>query len=342
MKIKTVVITGGAGRIAYSLIPLILSGQVFGPENRINLHLLDIPAAQDRLKGVEMEVEDCGYSLLNRLLATTNPDEAFQGAEVVVLLGGCPRQPGMERKDLLLANAEAIRSQVESLNRHGGSHTKVVVVTNPANSSCLVAIKAAPNIPPQNFTCLTRLDQERLRVKCAAHLSKSRGVRVDKNEIHDVRIWGNHSTTMVVDVDDAKCVPADGSPTFPVGQFVDDASYGNLLKEVQDRGYEIIKYLQVTSAMSAAESIVKHLRDWLGPSQSGSTSAEPFCMGVLSTGNSYGVPDDLVFSFPCERSDDASGYRIVRGLQISTRTRQLLDLTAEELVDERSKVATYL
>lgn len=331
-----VVVTGAAGRIAYSLIPLILSGLVFGKERAINLSLLDIPLAEEKLKGVVMEIEDSGYALLHNLVATTNPDEAFAGAEVVVLLGGFPRLAGMERKDLLIKNAESIQAQARSLNKYGSSNTKVVVVANPANTNCLVAIKSAPSIPAGNFTCLTRLDQERLRSLSAQVVSRSTSAVVRARDVSQVFIWGNHSTTQVAHIDEAAYATTDGV-SGRLSDVISGQAYTDLLKRVQNRGAEIIKATQLSSGLSAAEAIAKHLADWLSNAPS-----EPFSMGILSTGNAYGVAEDLVFSFPCERADTPCGYRVVPDLTISADMRSLLDISTGELLDEQDKVKDYL
>ncbi|RYH14734.1 malate dehydrogenase [archaeon] len=251
MKTLNVVITGGAGRIAYSLIPLILNGLVFGLETRIILRLLDIPIATERLHGVVMEVEDSGYDLLDKIVATTDPDEAFVDAEVVVMLGGIPRLAGMERKDLLIQNAECIQNQARSLNKFGNAHTKVLVVANPANTNALVAIKSAPNIPPENFTCLTRLDQERLRHFCAHRVSAHSHTHVRNRDVHDVYIWGNHSTTQVAHIDEGVYVDSEGV-RHRVSETLSHGEYEGILRKVQHRGGEIIKALGVSIRVNAA------------------------------------------------------------------------------------------
>lgn len=330
---KTIIvaITGAAGRIAYSLIPLVLGGKIFGPDCGIHLRLLDIPEAKDKLYGVEMEINDSYFPLLCSLVATHNQDEAFNGVEVAILLGGYPRLPGMERKDLLMKNAESIKSQATALNTYGNSNVKVIVVANPANTNCLVAIKSATRIPPENFTCLTRLDQERLRNFCAKKVNAS------PSGVQNVFILGNHSTTQVAYIREGVAKLESGE-SVNIRDYFNEEEYKQVLSRVQNRGAEIIKALQLSSAMSAAEAIVQHLKDWLGPQDSN----QPFSMGVLSNGNPYGVSDELVCSFPCVRADNACGYQIFEGLQFDPMTQNLLNTTINELLDEKSQIQDYL
>lgn len=301
----TVLVTGAAGRIGYSLIPMILGGTIFGSK-RIILKLFDIPQAKDKLHGLKMEVEDSDYDSLQELIVSVDIEEAFSDVEVAVLIGGYPRLPGMERRDLLIKNAESIKSQALALNQYGSKNTKVLVVANPANTNCLVAIKQCPNIPPENFTCLTRLDQERLRGFCAAKASETLGYHVHSREVRNVQIFGNHSTTQVAYVEEGTVQTREGQRVSINSLMSHEHDYDTLLNQVQHRGAAIIKALQVSSAMSAAEAVSKHLRDWLGPV----LPNQPFSMGVLSNGNPYGVPDDLVFSFPCVRRT-VGGFRIM-------------------------------
>jgi malate dehydrogenase len=329
-----ITITGGAGRIAYSLFPLILNGLIFGPERKIHLTLLDIPDMSEKLAGIAMEIHDSNYRLLDDIVVTTNANDAFHGTDIAILLGGFPRLPGMERKDLLIKNAENIRSQAEALNNSANSNVKCLIVANPANTNCLVAIKTADKIPSANFTCLTRLDEERLRHFCSQKASTSLNKRVTGHDIQNVYILGNHSTTQVAHIEDGRI-----GPNQKISTCFNDDEYDELLKRVQNRGAEIINATKVSSACSAAEAIVKHLRDWLGH---GSASG-PFSMGVYSHGNPYGVDEDLVFSFPCVRSyDDPSGYRILHGISLNEKTKELVKKTENELVGEKEQIREFL
>jgi len=344
-----VVITGGAGRIAYALIPLILSGQVFGSTQKVSLRLLDVEFAAAKLVGIAMEIEDSNYELCAGLVATTDPQKAFEGVEVAILLGGYPRLPGMERKDLTTKNAEGMRDQARDLQAYGSSNVKVLVVANPANTNCLVAMKSAPQIPAENFTCLTRLDQERLRFFVASQANKSLASRglspsAQPSNVKGVAIWGNHSTTQVPYVD-AATVVIDGNEQPATSFFVEEpAALDALVSGVQNRGAEVMKAQQASSGMSAANAIAAHLRDWLKPIDASSSSSdlEIFSMGILSNGNPYGVPDGLCFSFPLRRVPATGGFEIVAGLPISAKMQAQLDATVEELMGEIVDAATIV
>jgi malate dehydrogenase len=332
-----VTVTGAAGRIAYSLIPPILNGNIFGHHCGIHLRLLDIPEAEGRLHGVRMEIEDSYYPLLQSLVATTSPKEAFRNCEVAILIGGFPRLPGMERRDLLIKNAQSIRSQALALNEFGNREAKVLVVANPANTNCLVAIHSAPDIPARNFTCLTRLDQERLRGFCAKRMSNALQQPVHSHDVHKVYILGNHSTTQVAFIDDGELVENDLLPV-KVKDYFSEEDYSEVLHRVQNRGAEIIKAMQVSSALSAAEAIVSHLKDWLGPE----IPKYPFSMGVLSNGNTYGIPENIVYSVPCIRSDQSHGYSALTELNFNAKIQILMKNTADELLNERSQLGDYI
>lgn len=330
----TVVITGAAGRIGYSLIPLLCEGTIFG-DMKLSLRLFDIEMAESKLQGIKLEIEDCCYKNVVNVIATVDPESAFHGADVAILLGGFPRLPGMERKDLIVKNAEGMKQQAQYLTEYASRNCKVLVVANPANTNCLVAIKSAVGIPPENFSCLTRLDHERLKGIVASTINSkySSGSQIESHEVKDVFIFGNHSTTQVVYT---------GVGTFPGGNISDiltDEDSDNLLPKVQNRGAEIIRYQQASSALSAANAIAKHLRDWLGPDE-----GQTFSMGILSNGNPYGIPDDLVFSFPCQRiaGGKSGDVYIVPDLPIDTRTRSLLKVTIDELEREKCDAAGIL
>lgn len=332
-QVVNVVITGGAGRIAYSLIPLILTGRLFGEGIKINLRLLDIPQSLEKLKGIAFEIEDSNFICLNELIYTVDPLTAFADVEVAILLGGFPRLPGMERSDLLHKNAENIKAQAQALNSVARNNVKVLCVANPANTNCLVAIKTATNIPAQNFTCLSRLDEERLKQFVAKKVSSQSQTSISGLDISNVFILGNHSTTQVASISTGKV-----KHEQTVDTFFSNEEYQHLSNQVQNRGGEIIKAQQASSALSAAEAIVKHLRNWLVPN----STSSPFSMGVLGHGNPYDVPEDLVFSFPCIQDPEAScGYSIYNGLTISERENEKLQLTINELSEERALVEKY-
>mmetsp|Transcript_1107 Transcript_1107/g.1689 ORF Transcript_1107/g.1689 Transcript_1107/m.1689 type:complete len:352 (+) Transcript_1107:61-1116(+) len=327
-----VVITGGAGQIAYSLIPLISKGLVFGPTTSIDLRLLDIEPAMNALKGVVMEIQDGSYDLIDRVTAHTDENMAFKDADVGILLGGYPRKQGMERYDLIEKNVRIMRLHGRAIENHASRDCKVLVVANPANTNCLVAMKYAPSIPTSNFTALTRLDHDRLKGMLAAKI-KTSPQNTFKFTVKNIRnhiIWGNHSGSQVPDTSHAE-VNVDGTwmPVRPLCH--DDAWLDNgLISKVQQRGSEIIAARKLSSAMSAANAIANHIIDWFAyvPPEKGMLS-----MSVLSDGNTYGIPNGLVFSFPVRCGKKS--YSIVPDLSIDSKVRAMLDRTVEELLEEK-------
>lgn len=323
MNSKVVVITGAAGRISYSLIPLVLNGSVLGSSTKIQLRLFDIPIMKDKLIGYKLEIEDSGFYLLEYVVATTDAAEAFAGADVVILLGGAPRGPGMERSEMIGINATGIAQQARDLEEFAKPDVKVLVVANPANTNCLVAINAVSKIPASSFSCLTRLDHERLRGMLAKRYNGT---------ARDLVIWGNHSQTQVPYLL-AATVDIDGT-AVQVQNLDDSAEFTTAVTpQVQKRGAEIIKYQGASSAMSAAAAIAKHLQDWVG---AGSPSNEMFSMGILSNGNPYGIPPGLVYSFPCRRNA-AGDIEIVPDLPITSEVKAMLDKSTEELMAEKGE-----
>jgi malate dehydrogenase len=344
-EVLNVLVTGAAGRIAYSLIPNLIDTSIFGKDKKINLRLYDIDMALPKLEGVQMEILDSTYPNLNSIIATTNPAEAFQDADVAILLGGYPRMPGMERKDLIMKNASGMIEQAGYLSNYANPDVKVLVVANPANTNCLSAIKSATNIPACNFTCLTRLDQERLRGFVTKMINDKlesnanyRGKSVSSLDVKGVAIFGNHSTTQVPYLGFAT-VKIDGKQ-IPVTDFINDKNeIAELVSKVQNRGAAIIKSLQASSALSAAAAISKHLKDWLGTE----IPSDTFSMGILSNGNNYGIPEGLVYSFPCKRESKRMGeYSIVTSLPIDSHIRTLLDMSTEELKEERREASAIV
>jgi len=268
------------------------------------------------------------------VFTTTHADLAFDRTDVAILLGGFPRKPGMERKDLISQNAAIMIDHGASIEKHASRDVKVLVIANPANTNCLLASQAAPSIPTRNFTCLTRLDHDRLRGMIAKKLNEL-GPLVDYNtkDVRGVAVFGNHSTTQVAYLDSAE-VCVEGS-WVPVKTVLGREWLENTLPEqLQQRGAEIISHLQASSAMSAARAIVRHLSDWIGH---GAGEDHVFSMGVRSDGNSYGVPDGLVCSFPCTRAFDAppGEYTIVSTCVLSQPLRAALHRSVEELEMEK-------
>lgn len=318
-----VVITGGAGQIAYSLIPYFCQGYVFGDSQRVILHLLDIPPAMEALKGVVMEIEDLAYPLVAGVLATTNLDEAFKDVDYAVFLGAFPRKAGMERKDLLEKNVGIFKAQGTALASHAKPTCKIVVVGNPANTNCLTLMRNAPKIPKENFSALTRLDHNRARAAVAIK------VGVNVNDVEGTFIWGNHSSTQFPDIHHAK---AAGKSVI---EAVDQEWYKNdFMPMIQKRGAAIIAARKLSSAASAAKATADHLRDWANGTD------KPVSMAVISDGNKYGVPEGLMYSFPVNCSNGS--WSIVEGLPINDFSRQMMDATAKELSEEKQDAEEIL
>lgn len=318
-----VAITGAAGQIGYQLAFRIASGQLLGPQQPIVLQLLEIPPAMDALAGVAMELEDCAFASLHDILLSHDPRVGFADTDYALLVGARPRGPGMERKDLLMANAEIFSVQGKALDAVASRDVKVLVVGNPANTNALIARENAPNLDPRNFTAMTRLDHNRAMAQLAAKTD------THVNDIDGVIIWGNHSATQFPDLAHARVA---GKPAL---ECVPRQWYENqFIPDVQQRGAAIIKARGASSAASAASAAIDHVRDWaLG---SGDTVLS---MGVASDG-SYGISDGVVFSYPVRCSNGA--YEIVQGLEIDDFAESRLGLTDAELREERAGVATLL
>ncbi|CAG9762866.1 unnamed protein product [Ceutorhynchus assimilis] len=319
-----VVVTGAAGQIAYSLLYMVAKGDVFGPNQPLILHLLDIPPMMGVLEGVVMELADCALPLLHGVVPTDDPAVAFNNVSAAFLVGAMPRKQGMERKDLLSANVKIFKVQGEALDKYAKKDVKVLVVGNPANTNALICSRYAPSIPRENFTAMTRLDQNRAQAQIAAKIN------VPVRKVSNLIIWGNHSSTQFPDASHA-VVEVNGSVSS-VPEVVKDQAWLNsvFVETVQKRGAAVINARKMSSAMSAAKAASDHMKDWfLG------TAPERFVsMGVLSDG-SYGAPKDVVFSFPV--TIKAGKWEIVQGLKISDFARQLLDVTGKELEEERQE-----
>lgn len=324
-----VCVTGAAGQIAYSLIGSVAKGDVFGPEQPLVLLLLDIPPMMGVLEGVVMEMQDCAYPLLQEVIATSDVAVAFANLDAALLVGAMPRKEGMERKDLLKANAKIFESQGKALNEHAKKTVKVVVVGNPANTNALIASKCAPTIPKTNFSCLTRLDENRAKSQIAIKL----GVYPDA--VKNVIIWGNHSSTQFPDVQHGT-VNMNGE-VVSIRDAVKDDSYlnGEFIKTVQTRGASVIAARKLSSATSAAKAICDHMRDWWFGTKEGQWTS----MGVMSDG-SYGIPEGIIYSYPLKITNKT--YEIVQGLDISDFAREKMDLTAKELSEENEVASSFL
>ncbi|XP_076598586.1 malate dehydrogenase 1Ab, NAD (soluble) [Chaetodon auriga] len=319
-----VLVTGAAGQIAYSLLFSIAKGDVFGKDQPLTLLLLDIAPALPVLEGVVMELQDCALPLLREIVPTDKEEVAFKDLDAAILVGSMPRKEGMERKDLLKANVEIFRSQGAALEKYAKKTVKVLVVGNPANTNCLIAAKSAPSIPKENFSCLTRLDHNRARSQVAMRCG------VPATHVRNVIIWGNHSSTQYPDVHHC-LVNMSGSELACFDAVNDDAWLkGDFITTVQQRGAAVIKARKLSSAMSAAKAICDHMRDiW-----SGTPEGDFISMGVYSNGNSYGVPEDLIYSFPVQIKDKT--WKIVEGLAINNFSKDKMEATAAELIEERT------
>ena len=319
-----VTITGAAGQIGYQLAFRIASGQLLGANQPVILQLLEIPPALDALRGVVMELEDCAFPTLHGVIATDQADEAFGDADYALLVGAKPRGPGMERSDLLLGNAKIFSAQGKSMNAHASRDVRVLVVGNPANTNALIAQQNAPDLNPANFTAMTRLDHNR----ALAQLAGKTGSHV--SEIRHMVIWGNHSATQYPDISHATIGDRSVADMVDEAWLVDD-----FIPTVQQRGAAIIKARGLSSAASAASAAIDHVRDWA----LGSPGDDWVSMAVPADG-SYGIEPGVIYSFPCRCSKGK--YEIVQDLEISEFSRERMDVTNEELRDERAAVAELL
>src|SRR4051794_441953 len=316
-----VAVTGAAGQIGYSLLFRIASGAMLGPDQPVIMHLLEISPALDALKGVAMELEDCAFPLLAGIVQTDDPNVAFEGVNNALLVGSRPRSKGMERKDLLEANGAIFTVQGKALSENAADDVRILVVGNPANTNCLIAMNNAPNIPNDRFTAMTRLDHNR----AIAQLALKTGTTV--NDIKKMTIWGNHSATQYPDIFHAEI---NGKNAADV---VDDQAWleGEFIPTVQQRGAAIIEARGLSSAASAANAAIDHVHTWVHGTPEGD-----WVSVALPSDGSYGVPQGLVSSFPCRSVDGA--WEIVAGLDISDFSRARIDASVAELAEEREAV----
>ena len=320
-----VAVTGAAGQIGYALLFRIASGEMLGKDQPVILQLLEIPdeKAQKALKGVMMEVDDCAFPLLQGMSAHSDAKSAFKDVDVALLVGARPRGPGMERKDLLEANGAIFTVQGQALDEGASRDVKVLVVGNPANTNAYIAMKSAKSLKPTNFTAMLRLDHNRALSQLAAKTGKP----VDSFE--KLIVWGNHSPTMYPDI---RFATTGGQPAKPM---VDDAWYKDtFIPTVGKRGAAIIEARGLSSAASAANAAIDHVRDWVLGS-----NGKWVTMGVPSEGD-YGIPEGVMYGFPCTTS--GGKYQIVKGLEIDAFSRERMDKTLKELEEERAGVAHLL
>jgi malate dehydrogenase len=319
-----VTVTGAAGQIGYALLFRIASGAMLGDDQPVILQLLDITPAMEALEGVKMELEDCAFPLLADIVCTDDPNTGFKDADYALLVGARPRGPGMERKDLLEANAAIFSVQGKAINDNANKNIKVLVVGNPANTNALITQRNAPDIDPRNFTAMTRLDHNRALTQVAIKT----GTTV--NDVSNMTIWGNHSATQYPDLFNAR---VNGKPAI---ELVDQEWYENdFIPTVQQRGAAIIKARGASSAASAANAAIGHVRSWA----LGTEGEDWVSMGVYSDG-SYGIAEGLIYSFPCRCAD--GDWSIVQGADIGEFSQGKMTATEKELSEERDAVKHLL
>jgi malate dehydrogenase len=316
---KTVTVTGAAGAIGYALLFRIASGQLLGPDEKIRLRLLEIEPALKAAEGTAMELVDCAFPLLEAIDITSDPNEAFDGANVGLLVGARPRTAGMERADLLEANGAIFKPQGKAINDHAADDVRILVVGNPANTNALIAMSNAPDVPNERFTAMTRLDQNRAYGQLASKLG------IALTDIEDLVIWGNHSPTMFPDLFNAKI---NGKSAV---EAVDDMAWyeNEYLPNVGKRGAAIIEARGASSAASAANAAIDHVHDW-------ALGAEGLVSMAVPSGGQYGVDEGLISSFPVRVS--GGSYEIVEGLEVGEFAQSKIDITVNELKGERDAV----
>jgi malate dehydrogenase len=316
-----VAVTGAAGQIGYALLFRIASGAMLGPEQPVELRLLEIPAAVKAAAGTAMELDDCAFPLLAGIEISDDPNVAFDGVNVALLVGARPRGPGMERSDLLEANGGIFAPQGQAINEHAASDVKVLVVGNPANTNALIAMSHAPDVPRERFSAMMRLDHNRARSQLAARTGASVA------EVTNLTIWGNHSATQYPDIFNARVGGRNAA------EVVSDQAWleNEFIPTVQKRGAAIIEARGASSAASAANAAIDHVRDWVA----GTAPGEWVSMAVPSDG-SYGLPEGIICGVPVSTADGA--YSIVEGLEIGEFSRARIEASAAELVEERDAV----
>jgi malate dehydrogenase len=319
-----VAVTGAAGQIGYALLFRIASGAMLGEDQPVILQLLDITPAMEALEGVRMELDDCAFPLLSNVICTDDPEVAFQDTDYALLVGARPRGPGMERKDLLEANAAIFSVQGKAINDNASKNIKVLVVGNPANTNALITQRNAPDIDPTNFTAMMRLDHNRAKTQIAQKTGKT------VSDVSHMTVWGNHSATQYPDL--FNTVVAGQSAI----ELVDQDWYENdFIPTVQQRGAAIIAARGASSAASAANAAIDHMRSWA----LGTSDGDWVSMGVYSDG-SYGITEGLIYSFPCRCSGGV--WEIVQGLTVDDFSRGRMQATEQELTEERDAVQHLL
>lgn len=323
VRMRRIAVTGATGQISYSLLFRIAHGDLFNELEPIALHLYDLPGTESMMEGIAMELEDCAFPLLKEIRFGSELKKQFEGIDLALLIGAKPRGAGMERADLLLENGQIFVKQGQALNEAASRDVKVIVVGNPCNTNCLIAMHHAPNLPRKNFHAMLRLDQNRAQ----ALLAKKAGVSVDK--VKRMTIWGNHSSTQVPDFANV-IIEGGKTPDRPWLQ-------GEFLETVQKRGAAIIAARGKSSAASAANAIVESVRDLYTPTPEG----DWFSSAVCSDGNPYGIGDDLIFGFPCRSKGDGN-YTIVSDVPWDFFIKEKIAITQKELISERECIMKEL
>ena len=316
-----VAVTGAAGQIGYAILFRIASGQLLGSDTAVHLSLLEIRDALKAVEGTAMELDDCAFPLLAGVDITDEPNQAFDGVSVALLIGARPRTKGMERSDLLEANGGIFKPQGQALNDHAASDVKVLVVGNPANTNCLIAQSNAPDIPRERFSSMMRLDHNRAVAQLAAKAS------APVSDITSMTVWGNHSPTQYPDIFHAKVNGKNAAEVVADQQWLEN----DFIPTVQKRGTAVIEARGASSAASAANAAIDHMRDWV----LGTPEADWVSMGIPSDG-SYGVDEGLIAGFPVTCSNGS--YEIVQGLDLNEFSRERLEVTVNELKDERETI----
>jgi len=319
-----VTVTGDAGQISYGLLFRIAAGEMLGPDQPVILQLLEITPAMNALNGVVMELDDCAFPLLHGIVATDDPNVGFADADFALLVGAMPRRKGMERKDLLTANSKIFSVQGKAINDHANKDIKVLVVGNPANTNALITMANAPSIKHGNITAMTRLDHNRALSQLATKTGRH------STDVKKLTIWGNHSSTQYPDISHATI-----SGESAAQQIEQDWYRGTFIPTVQKRGAAIIEARGASSAASAANAAIDHIRTW----ESGTNEGDWVSMAIPSDG-SYGIDEGLIYSFPCTCSDGV--YKIVQGLEIDEFSREKMDASMAELKEERDDVKELL
>jgi len=326
-----VAVTGAAGQIGYSLLFRIASGEMLGKDQPVILQLLEIPdeKAQKALRGVMMELDDCAFPLLHGMVPASDPMAAFKDVDVALLVGARPRGPGMERKDLLEANGKIFAPQGQALDKVAKRDVKVLVVGNPANTNCLIAMKNAKSLKPTQFTAMMRLDHNRAVSQIAQKISKP------ISSVRKVAVWGNHSATQYPDLFHAEAV--EGNSAKKVWPMINDQAWleQSFIPTVQKRGAAIIEARGLSSAASAANAAIDHVRDWV----KGSRDGDWVSMGIPSDG-SYGIPEGVMYGYPV--TCKGGKYEIVKGIDVSDFARKRMDATLKELHEERDGIKALL